>query len=102
MGVRRYTPMGDTPKSMEDLVMPKKIVPLTDIKVKATKPSTKPLKLFDGGGLFLFIAPTGGKMWRLKYRFKRKALGLGGIPRRGFKRGPQKAGRSQRTTCHGQ
>ena len=71
--------MGDTPKSMEDLVMPKKIVPLTDIKVKATKPSTKPLKLFDGGGLFLLVTPTGGKLWRLKYRFggTEKLLTLG-------------------------
>ena len=55
-------------------------MPLSDISVRNAKPQQKPAKLFDGGGLFLFIAPTGGKMWRLKYRFKRKALGLGGIP----------------------
>ena len=62
--------------------MPKKIVPLTDIKVKATKPSTKPLKLFDGGGLFLLVTPTGGKLWRLKYRFggTEKLLTLGTYP----------------------
>ena len=33
--------------------MPKKTVSLTDIKVKATKPQTINIKLFDGGGLFL-------------------------------------------------
>ncbi|WP_297895794.1 Arm DNA-binding domain-containing protein [uncultured Desulfovibrio sp.] len=39
-------------------------MPLSDISVRNAKPQQKPAKLFDGGGLFLFIAPTGGKMWR--------------------------------------
>lgn len=25
-------------------------------------------KLFDGGGLFLQVNPTGGKYWKMKYR----------------------------------
>lgn len=62
--------------------MPRQIVPLTDIKVKAAKPSKNSLKLFDGGGLFLLITPTGGKLWRLKYRFggTEKLLTLGAYP----------------------
>jgi hypothetical protein len=32
------------------------------------KPAPKPYKLADSGGLFLLVTPTGGKLWRLKYR----------------------------------
>ncbi len=53
---------------------------LTDTAIRAAKPAEKPRKLFDGGGLFLLVAPTGTKSWRLKYRFlgkeKLNTLGL--------------------------
>lgn len=42
---------------------------LTDVTIKNAKPGEKPIRLFDGGGLYLEIAPAGGKWWRLKYRF---------------------------------
>ncbi|MFH1911546.1 MAG: integrase arm-type DNA-binding domain-containing protein [Pseudomonadota bacterium] len=62
--------------------MPKRIMPLTDIKIAKTKPQKKPQTLFDGGGLYLLITPTGGKLWRIKYRFdgKPKLLALGAYP----------------------
>ena len=53
---------------------------LTAIKInKAMPDSEKPLRLFDGRGLYLEIAPSGGKWWRFKYRFggKEKRLSLG-------------------------
>ena len=37
---------------------------LTDIQIKRIKPSAKPYKVSDGGGLFLWITPSGGKIWR--------------------------------------
>jgi integrase len=49
--------------------MPKRIVPLTDLKISKAKSQSKQVTLFDGGGLFLLITPTGGKLWRFKYRF---------------------------------
>lgn len=54
----------------------------TDTAVKAAKASDKLLKLFDAGGLFLLVTPAGGKLWRLKYRFKEKEklLALGTYP----------------------
>ncbi|MGE5539631.1 MAG: tyrosine-type recombinase/integrase [Gemmatimonas sp.] len=57
-------------------------MPLTDAAIRAAKPSKKPVRLFDGGGLYLEIAPSGGKWWRLKYRFggKEKRLSLGTYP----------------------
>jgi len=42
---------------------------LSSASVAAMKPGQKAKKLSDGGGLFLFILPTGSKPWRLKYRF---------------------------------
>ena len=62
--------------------MPKRITPLSDTKIRAVKPTDKPQKLFDGGGLFLLVTPTGGKLWRLKYRFggTEKLLSLGIYP----------------------
>jgi hypothetical protein len=55
---------------------------LTNTAIRNAKPGEKPIKLFDGGGLFLYIAPTGGKWWRLKYRFlgKEKLLSFGTYP----------------------
>jgi integrase len=57
-------------------------MPLTDTTIRNAKPREKPMKLFDGGGLYLEVSPTGGKWWRLKYRFdgKEKRLSLGVYP----------------------
>ena len=55
---------------------------LTDTTIKTTQPGPKPLRLFDGGGLYLEVAPAGGRWWRLKYRHggKEKRLSLGTYP----------------------
>ena len=57
-------------------------MPLTNITILKAKPTDKPVRLFDGGGLYLEISPAGGKLWRLKYRFngKEKRLALGIYP----------------------
>jgi integrase len=62
--------------------MPKRITPLSEVKVRTTKPLKNPYKLFDGGGLFLLVTPSGGKLWHFKYRFdsKEKKLALGTYP----------------------
>jgi len=55
---------------------------LTDLEVKRVKPTDKPQKLADGGGLYLLLHTNGAKYWRLDYRFagKRKTLALGVYP----------------------
>ena len=57
-------------------------MPLTDTAIRKAKPADKVQRLFDAGGLYLEIAKTGGKWWRLKYRFdgKEKRLSLGTYP----------------------
>jgi hypothetical protein len=41
---------------------------LTDITVRTAKPRAKPYKLADSGGLYIEVAPSGGKWWRYKLR----------------------------------
>lgn len=62
-------------------------MPLTDTAVRNAKPTGKPQKLADTEGLYLFISPTGGKLWRMDYRFagKRKTLSIGKYPAVGLK-----------------
>jgi integrase len=57
-------------------------MPLSDIKVRNTKPGAKPFKLYDERGLFLIVTPVGGKWWRFRYRFegKEKLLSMGVYP----------------------
>lgn len=55
---------------------------LSDTSIRNIKPTAKVQKLSDGGGLFLFVSPTGGKLWRMAYRFdgKQKTLSFGAYP----------------------
>ena len=48
----------------------------------SAEPRSKPYRLFDGLGLYIEVAPSGTKAWRLKYRFqgKEKRLSLGVYP----------------------
>jgi integrase len=57
-------------------------MPLTDVKIRNTKPTAKSFKLSDMGGLYLEIYPNGRKWWRLKYRFngKEKRISFGVYP----------------------
>ncbi len=62
---------------------------LSDMAVKTAKPKPGPKanRLFDAGGLYLEVTPSGGKLWRLKYRYggKEKLLALGKYPEVGLK-----------------
>lgn len=55
--------------------------PLNDTFIKSLK-GVDPKKFFDSGGLYLYLTPTGTKLWRLSYRFngKPKTLGFGPYP----------------------
>jgi integrase len=55
---------------------------LSDTAIRNAKHGAKPIKLFDERGLFLLLQPSGGKLWRLKYRYlgKEKKLSLGVYP----------------------
>lgn len=55
---------------------------LTDSAIRKSKPTDKSYKQFDGGGLYIEVSPSGGKLWRLKYRYagKERLLSLGKYP----------------------
>lgn len=55
---------------------------LTDSAVRAFKPRDKAYKKSDERGLYLLVTPSGGKLWRFKYRIgpKEKKLVLGSYP----------------------
>lgn len=59
---------------------------LTDSKVKSFKAREKPYKTADANGLFLLVTPTGGKLWRLKYRIdgRENVVAIGAYPEVGL------------------
>ena len=59
---------------------------LTDAKIRNAKASGKPIKLTDGGGLYLEVRTTGAKLWRYRYRSagKENLFALGEYPALGL------------------
>ncbi|EAA7931793.1 DUF4102 domain-containing protein [Salmonella enterica subsp. enterica] len=55
---------------------------LTARQISTVKPTEKPYKLSDGGGLYLLVNPNGSRYWRMKYRYagKEKLLSIGVYP----------------------
>ena len=55
---------------------------LTDTALKALKPKDKPYTVADDRGLYVEVFPTGGIVWRFRYRLngKREKLTLGKYP----------------------
>ena len=78
-------------------------MPLTDTSIRAVKPEKKAVKLFDGGGLYLEVAPNGGKWWRLKYRFdgKEKRISLGVYPTVGLKEARERREQAKKLLSQG-
>ncbi len=83
--------------------MPKRITPLSEVKIRTTKPRKGPYKLFDGGGLFLLVTPSGGKLWHFKYRFekKEKKLALGTYPEISLSDARQRRDEARSQVAHG-
>ena len=61
---------------------------LTDSAIRNLKPLRKAQRVFDGGGLYLEVSPSGGKWWRFKYRFlgKEKRISVGVYPDVGLRK----------------
>jgi integrase len=55
---------------------------LSEIRVRNAKPRDRAYKLFDERGLYLLVMPSGGRLWRLKYRMygREKLISLGAYP----------------------
>jgi len=57
-------------------------MPLFDTTLRNTRAGEKPLKLSDGGGLYILVKTSGKKFWHMAYRFdgKQKLLSFGQYP----------------------
>ena len=78
-------------------------MPLNDPAIRNAKPKEKPYKLFDERGLYLEISSSGGKWWRLKYRFdgKEKRVSLGVYPDVGLKEARNRRDEARRLLADG-
>ncbi|MEO8737392.1 MAG: integrase arm-type DNA-binding domain-containing protein [Edaphobacter sp.] len=55
---------------------------LTDTGIKKATPKEKAYRMSDSGGRYLWVTPSGGKLWQWAYRFeaKEKLMSLGKYP----------------------
>jgi integrase len=65
---------------------------LSEAKIRASRPKERAYKVFDERGLFLLVTPTGGRLWRFRYRLGgvEKLLTLGAYPDVPLKRAREK------------
>lgn len=77
---------------------------LTDVVIRGFVHGDKPIKKSDERGLFLLLQPSGGKLWRFKYRFngKEKKLGLGRYPDVSLKEARRRRDQARETLAMGQ
>ncbi|MGY6547386.1 MAG: Arm DNA-binding domain-containing protein [Roseinatronobacter sp.] len=54
-------------------------MPLTDTQIRSLKPKDKPYKVSDFQGLYVTVAPSGSRLWHMKYRIdgREKRLSFG-------------------------
>lgn len=76
---------------------------LTDLAIRKLKPKDKPYKATDERGLYVYVIPTGGKLWRFKYRFdgKEKLISFGSYPDVSLSRAREKREEARRLVAEG-
>lgn len=76
---------------------------LSDVQIRKAVPSDKPYKLADSGGLYLYVTPSGGRLWRLKYRAdgKERKLSIGPYPAVTLAMAREKAAEAKRQLAQG-
>ena len=75
----------------------------SDTVIRNTRPAAKPTKVSDEKGLFLLVQPSGGKLWRLKYRMagKELKLSLGRYPEVSLKEARRRRDEARRMIAEG-
>lgn len=78
-------------------------MPLTDTRLRALKPKDKPYKVTDERGLYVEVTPTGGKLWRFRYRIggAQKKLCIGSYPDISLKQARDAAYEARRAVASG-
>lgn len=78
-------------------------MPLNDTAVKNAKPAERPRRLWDRDGLYLEVTPSGGKWWRVKYRFagREKRLSVGVYPETALRAARQRTADARKLLAQG-
>ncbi len=78
-------------------------MPLSDTAIRNSKAIEKPIKLTDGGGLYLLVNPNGSKWWRFDYRIlnKRKTISMGTYPDTSLKDAREKRDEARKRVAAG-
>ena len=78
-------------------------MPLTDVAIRNARPRARPYKMGDSHGLFLLVQPSGGKLWRLKYRIhgREKKVALGIYPEVGLAEARNRMREAREQLAHG-
>jgi hypothetical protein len=78
LGVCWHFPWGYLPRR----TLGRLAVALTDTEIRKAKAKASAYRMSDGGALYLWITPAGGKLWRWKYRFegREKLMTFGSYP----------------------
>jgi integrase len=76
---------------------------LTRVQIESIQTPPKTVRLFDGRGLFIEFSPSGGRWWRLKYRFegRERRMSLGVYPETGIKEARDKCEAARRLLAGG-
>jgi integrase len=76
---------------------------LSEAKIRGARPKERAYKVFDERGLFMLVTPTGGRLWRFRYRLGgvEKLLTLGGYPDVTLKRAREKRDDARRLVADG-
>lgn len=76
---------------------------LNEVIVRKAEPRPRPYKMFDGGGLYLAVQPSGSKLWRLKYRYggMESILSFGAYPTTSLANARRKRDRARQLLASG-
>lgn len=85
---------------------PQRVTPnmaLSDVAIRSAKPIEAQYKLYDEGGLFIIVKPSGGKLWRLKFRHlgKEQLLSLGQYPTISLKEARERRDEARKVIARG-
>jgi len=78
-------------------------MPLSDTAVKNAKSAHRARRLWDRDGLYLEVSPSGGKWWRIKYRFagREKRLSVGVYPETALRTARQRTAEARALLARG-
>lgn len=78
-------------------------MPLTETKLRTLKSKDKPYKVADHRGLYIEVTPSGGKLWRFRYRIGKteKKLSIGPYPQISLRQARDAAYEARHTVASG-